>query len=215
MYHYKYYDNIWHITEQATLTWTEKTTHWKGYDNGWHITEKATLMWIIKVTHWKGYDNGWHITENATLMWIEKITHWKGYDNRWPITEKATLTRTEKTTLTYHWKGYDDGSHIAEKATWNSDMRQHVYIKICPPEMYLHTSLTRYCFASLPHYPFQHVWILAPRMESASILPLSTPSKDGHLFPANHVWKEVLGVSTAWSKWLHRLLYLDFLMWFF
>jgi hypothetical protein len=34
-------------------------------------------------------------------------------------------------------------------------------------------------------------------MESASIMPLSTPSKDDHLFLADHIWKEVLGVSTA------------------
>jgi hypothetical protein len=189
--------------------------HWKYYDNGWHITEKATLTWTKKIAHWKGYDNGWYITENAPLMWIEKITHWKCYNNGWPITEKATLTWTEKTTLTYRWKGYDDGSHIAEKATWNSGVRQHVYIKTYPLKMYLHTSLTHYCFASLPHYPFQHVWLHAPRMEPTSILSLSTLSKDDNLFPADHVWKVVLGVSTAWSKWLRRLLYLDFLIWFF
>jgi hypothetical protein len=89
--------------------------HWKYYDNGWHITEKATLTWIKKTAHWKGYDNRWHITKKATLMWIEKITHWKGYDNGWPIIEKATLTRTEKTTLMYRWKGYDDVSHYPTK----------------------------------------------------------------------------------------------------
>jgi hypothetical protein len=148
-------------------------------------------------------------------MWIEKITHWKYNDNGWAITTKATLTWTKKTTLTYRWKCYDDESHMAEKATQNSGVRQYVYIKACPPEMYLHTSLTCYCFASLIHYPFQHVWLRAPRVESTSILSLSTPSKDDHLFSADHVWKEVLGVSTALPKWLHRLLYLDFLMRFF
>jgi hypothetical protein len=112
--------------------------------------------------HCKYYDNRLHIIEKATPTWIEKATHWKGYDNGWHITEKATLTWTEKTTLTYHWKGYDDESHITEKATWNSDVLQHVYIKTCPPEMYLHTSLRCYCFASLPHYPFQHVATCSP-----------------------------------------------------
>jgi hypothetical protein len=191
MYHWKYYDNRWHITEKATLTWTEMTAHRKGYDNGWHITKKATLMWIKKITHWKSYDNKWYITEDAT------------------ITGDLSLERPSWHELKrLLWR-------IAENATWNSDVRQHVYIKTCPPEIHLHTSLTCYCFASLPHFPFQHVWLCAPRMEPASIVPLSTPSKDDHLFPADHVWKEVLGVSTAWSTWLRRLLYLNFLMWFF
>jgi hypothetical protein len=52
-------------------------------------------------------------------------------------------------------------------------------------------------------------------MERASILPLSTVNKDDHLFGIDHVWKEVLGVSWQWPKWLHRLLYIDFIIWWF
>jgi hypothetical protein len=59
--------------------------------------------------------------------------------------------------------------------------------KDIPPKMHLHTSLTLYHFDSLMHYPLQHASLRAPRMEPASILPLSTASKDDHLFATNHV----------------------------
>jgi hypothetical protein len=45
------------------------------------------------------------------------------------------------------------------------------------------------------HYASKNASLPAPCMEQASILPLSTASKDDHLFGADHVWKEVLGAS--------------------
>jgi hypothetical protein len=45
------------------------------------------------------------------------------------------------------------------------------------------------------HYASENASLPAPRMERASILPLSMASKDDHLFGADHLWKEVLGVS--------------------
>jgi hypothetical protein len=80
-----------------------------------------------------------------------------------------------------------------------------VYIKTCPPDMCLHTSLT--------HYHLQHASLPDPRMERASILPLWSVSKAYHLFGADHVWIEMLGVSWHWLKWLCRLLYLHFINW--
>jgi hypothetical protein len=41
-YHWKGYDDGWHVTEKATLTY-----HWKSY--GWHITEKATMTGDISL----------------------------------------------------------------------------------------------------------------------------------------------------------------------
>jgi hypothetical protein len=45
------------------------------------------------------------------------------------------------------------------------------------------------------HYTSKNASLLAPRMERASILLLSTVIKGDHLFDVDHVWKEVLGVS--------------------
>jgi hypothetical protein len=67
--------------------------------------------------------------------------------------------------------------------------------------MQLNTSLTLYPFASLTHYHIQHVWLRAPRMKPVSILSLFMVSKDDHLFGADHIWKEVLGLSKHWAKW--------------
>jgi hypothetical protein len=71
------------------------------------------------------------------------------------------------------------------------------YIKICPPAMHLHTSLTYYHFiyTLLTHYPLEYASLPDPRMEWASILLLWLAHKACHLFGANHIWKEMLGVS--------------------
>jgi hypothetical protein len=45
------------------------------------------------------------------------------------------------------------------------------------------------------NYASENASLPTPRMEWASILPLSTVSKDDHLFGVDHVWKEVLRVS--------------------
>jgi hypothetical protein len=80
----------------------------------------------------------------------------------------------------------------------NSDYTHHLFIYMQPT-----------------HYAFENASLPSPHMEWASILPLSTASKDDHLFCADHVWKEVLGVSWHWHKWLRRLLYIDFINWWF
>jgi hypothetical protein len=56
-------------------------------------------------------------------------------------------------------------------------------------------TLHSHYIAALTHYPRQHASLPPPRMERASILPLSTASKDDRLFDANHVWNEVSGMS--------------------
>jgi hypothetical protein len=63
--------------------------------------------------------------------------------------------------------------------------------------MQLQTTLTQHLFiyAQPMHYASENASLPAPRMERASILPLSMASKDDHLFGADHLWKEVLGVS--------------------
>jgi hypothetical protein len=47
----------------------------------------------------------------------------------------------------------------------------------------------------LTHHRREHASLPDPRMEQASILPLSSASKAYHLFGAEHIWKEMLGVS--------------------
>jgi hypothetical protein len=91
------------------------------------------------------------------------------------------------------------------------------YIKTCPHAMQIQTTLTQHLFiyTQLTHYASENASLPAPRMERASIMPLSTANKDDHLFGADHVWKEVLGVSWHWCKWLRRLLYIDFINWWF
>jgi hypothetical protein len=111
-YRLKGYDDEWHITKKATLTY-----HWKAY--GWHITEKATMMGDISLKRLL-----WHITKKPMgdislkrLPWHELKSlwvtyHWKVYDDGWHVTKKATMT--------YHWKAY--GWHIIEKATMTGDI---------------------------------------------------------------------------------------------
>jgi hypothetical protein len=63
--------------------------------------------------------------------------------------------------------------------------------------MQLQTTLTHHLFiyTQPTHYALENASLPAPCMEQASILLLSTVSKDDHLFGADHVWKEVFGVS--------------------
>jgi hypothetical protein len=63
--------------------------------------------------------------------------------------------------------------------------------------MQIQTTLTQHLFiyTQLTHYASENASLPAPRMERASIMPLSMVNKDDHLFGADHVWKEVLGVS--------------------
>jgi hypothetical protein len=70
------------------------------------------------------------------------------------------------------------------------------YIKTCSG-MPLHTVLRHYLFIYmlLTHYPLQHFSLLNPRMEWASILQPWSVSKAEHLFGAEHIWKEMLGLS--------------------
>jgi hypothetical protein len=86
------------------------------------------------------------------------------------------------------------------------------YIKICLA-MPLHTALTHYLFiyTLLTHYHFQHASLPDPRMERASILQLWSTSKVGHLFCADHIWKEILGLSWQCCEWRCKLVYLKFI----
>jgi hypothetical protein len=64
--------------------------------------------------------------------------------------------------------------------------------------MHLLIALAHHLFIyTLPmHYPLEHASLPDPRMEQASILPLWSVSKAYHLFGADYVWKEMLGVLT-------------------
>jgi hypothetical protein len=50
-------------------------------------------------------------------------------------------------------------------------------------------------------------------LHTAHALPFSKCSSTTayHLFGADDIWKEMLGLSWHWSKWLRRLLYIDFI----
>jgi hypothetical protein len=63
--------------------------------------------------------------------------------------------------------------------------------------MQLQTTLAHHLFNYMQpmHYTSKNASLLAPRMERASILLLSTVIKGDHLFDVDHVWNEVLGVS--------------------
>jgi hypothetical protein len=71
---------LWHVTEKVTLTWTEKPTltyHWKGYNDGWHIIEKAMMTCDISLKRlpWRELKSLFRdVTEKDTLTWIEKPT---------------------------------------------------------------------------------------------------------------------------------------------
>jgi hypothetical protein len=64
--------------------------------------------------------------------------------------------------------------------------------------MHLQTTLAHHLFIyTLPtHYPLENASLPYPHMEQASILPLWSASKAYHLFGADHVWKEILGLSS-------------------
>jgi hypothetical protein len=57
----------------------------------------------------------------------------------------------------------------------------------------------------------QHVSLPDPRMERASILQLWLESKAGNFFGAEHIWKEMLGLSWQHCEWWCKLVYLKFI----
>jgi hypothetical protein len=63
--------------------------------------------------------------------------------------------------------------------------------------MPLHTALTHYLFiyTLLTQYSLEHVSLPDPRMERTSILQLWSVSKASHIFGAEHIWKDILGLS--------------------
>jgi hypothetical protein len=119
---------------------------------------------------------------------MPSIHHWKGNsDVNW------------KDYLDFNWKGYNDivdyvftelqikflpgsGSY---KSTWRG---RHVLLQCI-------FTLQSCTIDSLTQHRWSNASLFDTHMERASIPPLSSTSKAFHLFRAEHVWKEMLGVS--------------------
>jgi hypothetical protein len=159
--------------------------------------------------------------------------HWQGYNEAWRVTKKATNVKQNLQWLSV------SSNHIDFLAiqpfqclSVSSNHLHYVVIKYAFPlclsstthcrmslykDMPLQTGLTHHLFIyMLPtHYPLEHASLPDPGMEWASILLLCSMSEAYHLFGANHVWQEMLGVSWHWPKWLRMcaFLYLNFINW--
>jgi hypothetical protein len=112
---------------------------------------------------------------------------------------------------------YDAITYAFHRAFLELPITGWAYIKTCPPAMQLQTTLAHNLFIYMQptRHASENASLPAPHMERVSILPLSMVSKDDHLFGADHVWKDVMGVSWHWWNWLCRLLYIDFINWWF